>query len=400
MEAIQELTIIETPIEFPVAVDQIEKYRESYMSLSIAGIDDKEGYNRVHDARMIVKRSKTSVEKRRKELVEYSVAYQRKVNGQAKQLTALLEPIESHLYIQEKAYDDEVERIKLAAEMAAFARLEKRNASLRAIGMVFDEYGEGWHYQDQVITIEDVKGLPDEEFEPIRESIETMYRAWQQKIQQRVERLTGCGLQYDKAKDIYWRNDWGFAAQLLEVLPDSEFDFHAANYERLYAEEQQFLAAEKIRLEQEEQARKAEAARLQAQKAEQAEQQRLIDQQKAELKAQQDAIDAERRKLEEQQNADARKKEQAKRDAELKRQAAADALKKQQEQQERERRREARRIAAAPDKEKLEMLASGYESFNLKFDYNLPESVAIAGRFHKGIANIIADLRMEARELA
>src|SRR5688572_7837235 len=75
--------------------------REKYMGLTVNGINDAKGLRAVHDARIIVRDARIAVEKTRKKLNEESLERTRKINAEAKRVTAMLEPIESHLQEQE-----------------------------------------------------------------------------------------------------------------------------------------------------------------------------------------------------------------------------------------------------------------------------------------------------------
>ncbi len=115
----------------------IAEMSERFLPLQISGIDDAEGLKAVHSARMVVKSHRIQVEKVRKELKADSLAYGRRVDGEAKRITALLEPIERHLSDQEDAVIIEKERIKnaarLKAEAEAKAAADKEEARLKAI---------------------------------------------------------------------------------------------------------------------------------------------------------------------------------------------------------------------------------------------------------------------------
>ena len=115
----------------------IAEMSERYLPLQISGIDDAEGLKAVHSARLVVKGHRVQVEKVRKGLKADSLAYGRRVDGEAKRITALLEPIERHLSDQENAVVAEKERIKnaarLKAEAEAKAAADKEEARLKAI---------------------------------------------------------------------------------------------------------------------------------------------------------------------------------------------------------------------------------------------------------------------------
>lgn len=84
-------------ITFSVSDAAIAQLAAEYMPLKIIDINDAAGFKRVHDARMNVKEKRVLVEKTRKELKADALEFGRKVDGEAKRLTSLLEPIESHL---------------------------------------------------------------------------------------------------------------------------------------------------------------------------------------------------------------------------------------------------------------------------------------------------------------
>jgi len=142
MSDIENQVVLFQPTDAAIAVLEAE-----YMPLRIDGIDDTAGYRQVHAARMNVKAKRVEIEKTRKKLKADTLAYGRKVDREAKRLTAMLEPIETHLLKEEKAVDDEKERIRNAIrlkreaeerakaeaeEAARKARREAEEAELRA----------------------------------------------------------------------------------------------------------------------------------------------------------------------------------------------------------------------------------------------------------------------------
>lgn len=106
---------------------------QAFLHLKVAGIDDKEGLEEVHGARMIVKTTRVSIDKTRKELNEEALKWQRTVNGEAKRLVALLAPIEAHLQGEEDAVEAEKEQIKREAREAAKAKHLVRMRALAAV---------------------------------------------------------------------------------------------------------------------------------------------------------------------------------------------------------------------------------------------------------------------------
>lgn len=123
-------------IKFSPADTAIAEMRSMYMDLTVDGIDDKEGLKVVHEARMTVKSHRVAVEKKRVELKKDALEFGRKVDAEAKRLTALLEPIETHLATEEQRIDDEKEAIRNLARMKAEAeeraKREAEEARIRA----------------------------------------------------------------------------------------------------------------------------------------------------------------------------------------------------------------------------------------------------------------------------
>ncbi len=100
--------------------------RSKYMGLKCNGVNDTKAFDAVHDARMVVKKARISVEKTREELKAEVLERGRKIDAEAKRVTALLAPIESHLQAEEDAVIKERERLRKAADDAKRAELQQR----------------------------------------------------------------------------------------------------------------------------------------------------------------------------------------------------------------------------------------------------------------------------------
>jgi hypothetical protein len=123
---------------FSLTEAAIAELTEQFMPLVINGIDDKEGLKQVSAARKEIKARRIDVDKRRKELVADALEYQRCINGEAKRITELLEPIETHLINEEKKVNDEIERLRLEKETAETTKLQTRIKQLLALKFQFD----------------------------------------------------------------------------------------------------------------------------------------------------------------------------------------------------------------------------------------------------------------------
>ncbi len=122
-------------VHFSITDEVIANMKEQFLPLKIDGIHDKAGYLAVHEARMKVKTVRIDVEKTRKELKEESLQRGRLIDGEAKRITALLEPIENHLETQQRAIDAEKERLREERERAEKKRVADRLAALVEYGL-------------------------------------------------------------------------------------------------------------------------------------------------------------------------------------------------------------------------------------------------------------------------
>lgn len=115
---------------------EIAEFANKYGSLSIAGLDDKAGLERVHAARMLVKNKRIEVEKRGKELREDAVKTQKTVLAAVKELVGLMEPVETHLKSEEDKIEKLKEEIRQEAVRKEEEKLQGRVAQLTKLGIV------------------------------------------------------------------------------------------------------------------------------------------------------------------------------------------------------------------------------------------------------------------------
>jgi septal ring factor EnvC (AmiA/AmiB activator) len=102
-----------------------------YMPMTLV----ENGFETITEARKRVARLRIKIEAKRKELKEGSLKYGRAVDGEAKRLTTLLEPIETHLEKQEAIHNAERDRIKEEKKQAAAMRLQTRLNRLAEFGV-------------------------------------------------------------------------------------------------------------------------------------------------------------------------------------------------------------------------------------------------------------------------
>jgi len=100
-----------TPASYGLDIEGIKAAVGQVAELTISGVDDKEGFERVKRARLDLKKVRCDIEKRRKELKADSVEFGRRVDAAAKELTALVEPTEQLLLGREESIEKEIAAI-------------------------------------------------------------------------------------------------------------------------------------------------------------------------------------------------------------------------------------------------------------------------------------------------
>lgn len=137
--------------KFDVVVPAVAELSKEFLPLKISSIEDTEGYTEVSKALRFMISKRTAIEDKRKELKADSLAYGRAVDARAKEITEMLQPIESHLKSEKERIDAEKEAIKKREEEEKLAIINTRTFKLINLGMVqtmtefiwTSRYGEG-----------------------------------------------------------------------------------------------------------------------------------------------------------------------------------------------------------------------------------------------------------------
>jgi hypothetical protein len=140
MEDIKEL------VKYSVTDAALESYRDEFLPLTVKGLDDLEGYEKVREARLFIKGERVNVEKRRVELKAHSLEYGRAVDAEAKRITDAILEVENHLIAEQKKIDDEKARMKFEKEQRE--KLPDRKAKVAEIGAEITEA--------ELLTLDDV----------------------------------------------------------------------------------------------------------------------------------------------------------------------------------------------------------------------------------------------------
>ena len=121
-------------IEYKITPAEIQKQVDGYLTLKVLP-DDPKSYQQAHAARMVCVKTRTGIDKRRKELGEDARSWVNAVNKAAKDLTLLIEPAESYL-TDELGVEDgrraEVKAEKAKKEAERIAGIKYRIDTMKA----------------------------------------------------------------------------------------------------------------------------------------------------------------------------------------------------------------------------------------------------------------------------
>lgn len=121
--------------KFDSVIPKVNELAKEFMPLTIKSVDDKDGYTEVSKALRFIVSKRTAVEEKRKELKADSLAFGRAVDARAKEITAMLEPIETHLKEEKLRIDAEKERIEREIEEKKQAKINERIQRLFSLQM-------------------------------------------------------------------------------------------------------------------------------------------------------------------------------------------------------------------------------------------------------------------------
>lgn len=272
-------------VKFSVEAAEIEKLKAEYMPLKIEGIKDVAGYTMVHQARMEMVHRRTTITKEGKAWRDQISVGIKKEQAEEKRLLALIEPIETHLYTQERAVDDEKARIKAEAEEKEKARIQGRINRLFALGCKFD--GAIYRYKDAVVLHHEIPGMSDQDFEQKLQAIETLVN------QELAEQEAALLKQQEEEKKLAEEKERLAAIAREQAKKEAEMEAEADRIAKIQADKEAAIAKEQTKIEAEKR-KLEEDKRIEAAKKEAAEKARI----ETEARLKREAEDKARREAE------------------------------------------------------------------------------------------------------
>jgi DNA repair exonuclease SbcCD ATPase subunit len=155
--------------QFDITDTAIAELKDRYMGLTIKGLDDKEGFQQVHTARMDIVKRRTSVTKTGKDMRAEANAYNKAVLDEEKRILKLLEPIETHLDAEEGRITEEKARIKREAAEAEEKRILDKQMRLFDLGMTWN--GTAYTVLTFALTAEQIAEATDEQLDAFCEKV-------------------------------------------------------------------------------------------------------------------------------------------------------------------------------------------------------------------------------------
>ena len=141
------------PVRYDANLAQIAKLKEKYMLLKITDLNDKEQFDAVHDARMIMVKVRTTTDKQRKKNNEAANKYVKDNNAAAKEIVEAAAPIETHLQTEEDKVTKEKERIKAEEERIEKEKIQGRVDALQAVKVVLPFMDVATMTDDEYATV-------------------------------------------------------------------------------------------------------------------------------------------------------------------------------------------------------------------------------------------------------
>ncbi|MCE5333750.1 MAG: hypothetical protein LLG06_04090 [Desulfobacteraceae bacterium] len=175
--AVQKFSLNEIKIrEFEECTEAaVAELGKKYLALKVDGLNDKEGLEAVHKARMDMVRRRTAIAKAGKAGREEATRFSKKVKALEDKIIGWMAPIEQHLVDQEQFVENERRRIAEEAANKERMRIQARRDKLFGYGATFN----GCNYLVAGISVPEsfVPEMSDEQFDKICGDIEIAVEA-------------------------------------------------------------------------------------------------------------------------------------------------------------------------------------------------------------------------------
>lgn len=297
-------------VKYDLNTAAIAEMKSLYMELRITDLEDKEQFDSVHSARMVVKNHRVALDKAVKGYNDQANKFKKEVKEKAKPLYDGLEPIETHLMDEENKVLEAEKRKKEEEDRIERERLQAMTAELQKYGVV--------------MSFVDLAMLSEGEYQARLEKARADYEAEQKRLKDELM------ARENEAKRLVAE------AERLEKLRQEQEARERAENEKRIAEEKK-LADERAAIQAEKKALEDEKRKEQERKEREAFEKQAAEE--AKIKAEADA------------------KAKAEKEARENLERAAREIKEAKEREEAEKAEAERLEALKPDREKLTAFA-------------------------------------------
>ena len=301
---VKEVSVIESTLQQANITDAvIAKLKQDYSSLIINGLEDKEGFKKVEDARKECKKWRTLASRLCKEGREKAIREQREWIEKEKEVTGKIAEVEDYLEAQSEKIKEEEKRIIFEAMQAK--KLPVRKERLLSLGVEIEDA--------ELLKIDDsqFEALYNEFHQKMLAEKEAALKAEQARIE--AERLEREKIEQARLAEEKRLKELAEATERARIESENKAKAEIEEKERQLKE--QALEAERAK------ARAEELAKITAERAEREKQEAI---QRAEKEKAEELAKAEQKRIAE---VEALKKEQAEKEAreEAEKQAAIEA---------------------------------------------------------------------------
>jgi hypothetical protein len=162
-------------VKFNYTDQKIQELKDEFGALTIEGVKDKAGYEKVKKAWNVVRTVRTGFEKKGLELRNQYKKILTAISGEEDRLISLVTPLEDELLAKWKAIDNEKERVKKEQEEAEQKQLMTRLEQLVGLGMKLD--GSFYRIGDTIsIDIATLRTLPADQYEKLVLAVQAKFK--------------------------------------------------------------------------------------------------------------------------------------------------------------------------------------------------------------------------------
>lgn len=128
-------TVIASRLEaFEEKKAKLSKLANTYAGLTIQGIEDKEGFKRLSDARKELKKHRLEISNQGKEIISSWNIVKNEISSKQEELINIIKPIEDKLYQKEQEIEKENEKIKLEQKLAEDKKVQAKVDAFAKVG--------------------------------------------------------------------------------------------------------------------------------------------------------------------------------------------------------------------------------------------------------------------------